>query len=1016
MDIVTGEWEFFPAELIEENKNTVLCSPCGTGKTTALRTWLEAHSGKKVIALTFRRSLAYMLSDTYNFENYLNLKEGRKLSIEEHPRTVISLESLRRFWDNIDGSFCMKLPDVLILDEYVSILEHSFNDKTLDASRRLLFYSFLNAMLKDPNRTVIIADAYFQLGIDTDVFEDLAAADPEHSIEKYRVIVNERKTGEVKKVRVWSNREQWRDHLKATFHDSNDKKNIFLFTNYKKVLNGLQQEISGSQLNPIDTKSYPATASSNCLYLSSDSSPMLIEESSTDPDTVWSEYKLVGITPVIPAGISFMENHFHKAYGYASTGSNSPLAFLQQLHRVRKLADNEIELFVSRQDKSKMRTYPSKDSIVEFLQNRSSHILERYARCLETNCVHDVENGRISMLINNKSIVNIFCIRVCRAYFFAKTNYLKYFETLCEVDNFQLEILNKDECRDLLLEKRSAAYADWELATLEFEEGFRKSSFSNTILRAIDYKLSVLFGQWDGHFRRSTLASGDLCSSSMTRFMEFLEKWGALGVWGTPSELLDIEKPFIGKSGGILYRANSMGVFIPRRIEKSIKLSRNNCGIFYASFVDDNDKQETFYRYICNEYFMMVENDYREKLIGNPLLAKNAQKFSFISKLFDIMGIAKRTEFERKNWLGATVRIMKYIDVSTQFQAEDISALTNAHYYQRAPETTVFVAEPFKRVDEAAMNSPHTAERLWKLFREHWTLVYTDFIAQRKTCYKCNELPTFLEKTPAACTIKELTDLFSMVKSAIGSALCFLGLKASELKQEVRAALYDRPQQRYRFSCYEILGYEHRLLLCYCRLFKEYKGDKKAILHKPRADPFQLLRSDPKEVALYYRYRLKREIWAAPPEEEEEGAPPPPVDMYTDFRKKFCAFMNPVVINAMRVRGLIAEDKDAYDALTVSLSNIRYFWSLLRLGTASAYPLTTELATRKFIDFAPAPLLPQKLVPYRKCLTNGERRDVVSYTDTMWREDPCFKNSGKSVWEFYDLEDKDFYSSFGDEE
>lgn len=1013
MQTITGEWEYFPSELIELNRNNVLVSPCGTGKTEALKTWLKANETKTVVAITFRRSLAHMLSKAYGFENYMHIKDERKISIHQYPRTVISVESLGRFCENSFGESQLVLPQVLILDEYVSILEHAFNAKTLDAYRRLLFFSFVSAMLKDPNRTVIMADAYFQLDIDLEVFEELNALDPAHKLEKYRICVNEKLRPE-KLIRVWCSREKWRDHLKATFEDSSDKKNLFLFSNCKKVLDGLQFELSGASLNKYTDTNYPVLSDERVLYLSSDSSPRMVEESSLDPESIWAEYKLVSITPVISAGISFAKPHFHKAYGYAALNSTSPLGFLQQLHRVRNLSDNEIELLVVKQNKPKTFNYPSREVVVEFLEQRNAIFMEKFARCLETNIIEDVTNGKLILHLNQKSIVNVFCIRVCRAFFFAKNNYLGYLRRLCDVDNFKLEILDAKESKKILDDKRKSTYKEWELMTTEMRDNLKSTSFATTLNRSENYKVNSLFGFWDGILRMSTLASGPKCSSAMSSFIAFLEKWNALGSFGLPSELIDLEKPIENR---LFAKTYSGDIPIPRRLEKTLKLSPENCGHFYVTFVEQEDKQELFYQFICQEYLKTITADRRENLIGNNYSVLSAAQYYLMLELFQAVDISPFLVNNYSNWLGSLISIRTGFKVTSTNDVIFDTPLRGDEPVEQLPyiihsaRLTASVSSPFFMFNEAILNSAVVAIRVQKLLQNHWSVVYTDFLASKQTGYSCNKPPSCLTENLVSCPLAVLKEFFRLARDAVSIALSKIGIEYGEATSS-RLALFDRPNQRYRFNSYPLHNFSERLMLCYCREILSYRQQWKEIHHHPVADPFGLLRRNPKEVAMLFRYRYRRDLWEKP--EMTIGTERTPstrvIDYWYHQRNKMRAIMKPESIAKMRERNFISDDKDAYDSMLVNLKNIRYYWFILKMGTNNPVSLRTSIYTKKFVDIEPMRM--HKYLPYKKTLAENETPFVVLPTDTDWRETETYRHSRRSMWEYYDLEAPLFYEGF----
>ena len=92
----------------------VLDAPCGAGKTTAIKTLLEARGSPRTLSITFRVSLAESLASALDLFSYRNPVFKNNLRLQD--KISICLDSIIHL-KNLDYN-------TVILDEVVFILFH----------------------------------------------------------------------------------------------------------------------------------------------------------------------------------------------------------------------------------------------------------------------------------------------------------------------------------------------------------------------------------------------------------------------------------------------------------------------------------------------------------------------------------------------------------------------------------------------------------------------------------------------------------------------------------------------------------------------------------------------------------------------------------------------------------------------------------------------------------------------------------------------------------------------------
>lgn len=953
MEVIQGTWQYFPVEEIQLNRNNFLVSPCGTGKTTALSKWLSNNMECKIIVVTFRISLAYMLSKAYNFENYMELKHEMNLSLDEHPRTVVSIESLRKFFMSSEKSGVhFPLPDVLVMDEYCSIVEHAFNVKTLDHNRRSLFFNFVYTMLNSPGKTVIAADAFFSLELDCDCFLMLNDKFPNHDLSKYRIINNNFRKA-ARKLRIWQSPKNWKNYLLAI--SKKGQKKIFLFVNNKNVSDAITAELIAFKGQISIETSYPASTAIECLYLSSDSSPNDIRNSSLDPNTEWSNYNFVSVTPSIQAGVSFdVPDHFDMGFGFAGLGSSQPLGILQQLARVRNYTDNIIELCVQKQtlNKNAQRAYPTVNEVVSILESKVHSLKDNWARCCEVNYVHESGDNTLRFGLNPKSIINCFAIRVARAAYYAKASLLTAIVTLAELDSYTVEVMTPSKCKSIT----TAYIKDWRVTQLgsdATEEDIHRmqltldnrpiaarecfeTSFPSTIRKHRVYKSEVLFNEWNGYFLPDESLQD---AKSYSKMRQFIRDWNILGAYGKLDDLIpknesfslaySFEKP--RRDGSLEYVEGELSFDYNDIYSRCVEFNPKSIGNFYCEFVA-NDKQGNFHSYITGAYKNLLEIDKQEWNIGNTLNVSNANCFEFSVNLWGLFNICTLETLSLVNLFGLSIDL--YSQAILSDDDDDIIAMKEK------------VDKLFHEVDECVLTVPDICESIRVLFDKYWDHIYPTLI-DKKNSITTMQTPDCFTTPVSQHSVSQCLTFLKIVTETMKVTLNYIGLRIdNETKTQVRtASIWHHTGRRVRLDKYKILNFDERLLISYCRILKDGGYAFHGVPHYTRCDPFNLLvyqvqpGTSINNFPLHKPLRFKRYLWAYPKLGDGNEADS---TILKDLQK--WSIIDSANNNRDAVRlGEIDKDDNFSSVILPSLHNIRYYWSCLKIGRTGELPLSTKL-------------------------------------------------------------------------
>lgn len=311
------------AETVIDFTRLYLKSELGSGKSTQIyKLILNAIKNKpnfSCVIITYRVNLAtaiYRLlngenSDTSIFEKYNDVK-AHKISINQHGRMIVQLESLNRIDYDINGKI-----DMVIIDEAVSFAQQNLSG--LGKSNTGLNRVVLKNLLRNCNQCII-----------TDALID------EPTIQAYEVLApSENKI-------VWINEPatQWNPAIMIHKSYAKFRQNI---SDYLKSGKRAYVSVTGGEKLVMALKEYLLRKTKkNILGIhGNDDNSQIIANINTE----LVKYDCVIASPCMSAGISFdVKDHFDRIYSYIDSYGPTAVDVIQSLRRVRHPSTKEIVL------------------------------------------------------------------------------------------------------------------------------------------------------------------------------------------------------------------------------------------------------------------------------------------------------------------------------------------------------------------------------------------------------------------------------------------------------------------------------------------------------------------------------------------------------------------------------------------------------------------------------------------------------------------------------------------------
>ena len=305
--------EFFTSNI----KSFNIKSPYDTGKTQLLTKIMKKYKQKRVLFLSYRKTLT---SDLMSSFSELGFQDYRNAICNETDKLIIQLESINKIKPSfmfVDDEFEIPKYDLIIIDEVESILQQ-FNSETFQGESKNAF-EFIDAIISNSNKLITLdGDLSFRGFNYINHFGDsINIVNPVKKNRKTFYLIDSENT-------FHSNIESsLNDNKKIVIVSQSSKKCDNLFVFIKQKYPKLNIGIYTGATNDKDKNDL-----SNVLEN-------------------WIKLDVLIYSPTIESGVNFDIVHFDKIFGIVSSGCNSQRAFCQMLSRVRKVKDKNITLWCS---------------------------------------------------------------------------------------------------------------------------------------------------------------------------------------------------------------------------------------------------------------------------------------------------------------------------------------------------------------------------------------------------------------------------------------------------------------------------------------------------------------------------------------------------------------------------------------------------------------------------------------------------------------------------------------------
>ena len=420
------------SDKFKDIKLCVLKSRYGSGKTTYIKKVISAkYSNKRVLFLTMRQSLARNLNKDFRKMGFVNYLDNDEDISYEQDKIIISIDSLRKITYLRLMKMKIKPYDLVICDEFCSLLSHFDYDKLHEPEvLHKIFECIINQSTQTyfldgdiSNREILYLQKYFNYN-DKPLFNINTGIN-------YNIIIS-------------YNSEKYFNDIK-----------IDLDNNKKICIVSMSSNFALDIYNKF-TNNYKCLI----IYAKSDDK---VKSKLENVEELFRQYDLIIYSPTITVGVDFNIEYFDKIYGYICLGSVCPRVFFQMLFRIRQTKDNNILILAD--NKISMKSW---SNIVPFDEIKLSLYED-----IEINSYQYIRLwNKFENMNSNLAFLNIF-IYYCR---------LKKFNFL--IDNDNIISYNKKKINYNVNDIYNAKNIDKN----EFNELMKKIKQNNSIK---DEKLSV---------------------------------------------------------------------------------------------------------------------------------------------------------------------------------------------------------------------------------------------------------------------------------------------------------------------------------------------------------------------------------------------------------------------------------------------------------------------------------------------------------------------------------------------
>ena len=391
-------------------------SGMGSGKSTSTVNYIKNNNISSFLILSCRRTLTYTIYDKLKQNNIEvnNYITTTKENIKLVDKLIISPDSIYKL------DFPLKKFDFIWIDEGVSFMYYIGNHLCIDKNTQMGILNILEWLLVNCNK-LLITDAdlnenviHYYLYYRKIIYSQLINYNNLYNNISYNLFEEEAKI------------------LEQLKNDYLNKKKIYICCDTLS-----KTKFIYNYLNNLDTNT---TNTTNKILLYNSESDNKTDKLMYDVNNFWSSYNVVIVSPKVVFGVDFNLKYFDYVYGfYKCTTLNVREAF-QQLHRIRHIDSNIINIFIY--ERSQLNLSESLTSVKYNIQNNISSNL--FYKRNKNDCDYILNNIKYNITnegyiyINMKSSLNylmIYCI-------YEKNKSLNDFSNLLKNHINQIKLIN----------------------------------------------------------------------------------------------------------------------------------------------------------------------------------------------------------------------------------------------------------------------------------------------------------------------------------------------------------------------------------------------------------------------------------------------------------------------------------------------------------------------------------------------------------------------------------------------
>jgi hypothetical protein len=339
------------------NKTTLLIrSAVGTGKTKALKRYIENENPSKIVIVSFRKAFTEEMKGKLNgFLDYRDVND--EINVALHKKVIVQFESLHRL--QCRKSIIEKengIPDLLVLDEIESIIDQ-MEHKVMKKNDRLLCNVIMFEHLLKQSKLVIGMDAFLS-DRSVDLLSRVRDPDGMFSHDNLRQARKENTFTLTTHNLLYPgiNSELSKDHK------------VVVVSNTKKFAKGIYRQLKEKYG---DTKKIK-------LYTGENSCEPEVQAELNNVNESWKDVDALIYTSTILAGCSFEVKHFDMCFGFFTNNTVTAQGCLQMLGRVRDISSKQYIIAFANGVKDGEKYQDNREFIEQFLCDYYNKVKSKY--------------------------------------------------------------------------------------------------------------------------------------------------------------------------------------------------------------------------------------------------------------------------------------------------------------------------------------------------------------------------------------------------------------------------------------------------------------------------------------------------------------------------------------------------------------------------------------------------------------------------------------------------------------